>query len=266
MELSLLVAVGTMGGLGLLFAAILAFADRKLHVEESPLMIHVMETLPQANCGACGAAGCQDFAVKLLDGKMGVSDCPIGGQAVADRLAEILEVEAGQQERLVVRLMCKGGNAAAAPKPAEYFGPESCQVQALVSGGSKICYFGCLGGGDCVAACKMGAIAMNADGLPEIYESLCTGCGLCVLACPRGVLEVHPIDRKIFVLCKNQDEPRTARQVCTAACIGCGICARASAGAIEMQNNLAVIDYDKLDPELIPFERCKTQAIHRIRM
>jgi Na+-translocating ferredoxin:NAD+ oxidoreductase subunit B len=265
MDLSLLIAIGTMGGLGLFFAAILAIADRKLHVEESPLMVHIMETLPQANCGACGAAGCQDFAVKLLDGKMTVTDCPIGGQAVADRLAEILEVRADQKERLVVRLMCKGGNAAAALKPAGYEGPESCQVQALVSGGGKLCFYGCLGGGDCVSACKMGAIEMNADGLPVIFEALCTGCGLCVQACPRGVLELHPVSREVFILCKNQDDPRTARQVCAAACIGCGICARASAGTIEMQNNLAVIDYEKLDPEQIPFERCKTQAIQRIR-
>lgn len=258
-------ALVTMGGLGLFFAAILALADRKLHVEESPLMVHIVESLPGANCGACGSAGCHDFAVKLLDGKMQVTGCPVGGQALVARLAEILQVEASTGERQVVRLMCRGGVAAAALKEARYVGPESCRVQALVSGGSKLCFFGCLGGGDCVEVCKFGALAMNADGLPQVDVGLCTGCGLCVKACPRNVLELHPLSRAVFVLCKNQDDPRTARQVCAVACTGCGICARAAGGAVVVQNNLAVIDYQALDPDLLPFERCKTQAITRIQ-
>jgi RnfABCDGE-type electron transport complex B subunit len=254
-----------MGGLGLFFAIILVVADKILHVEENPLLVQTIEILPEANCGACGAAGCHDFAEKLLDGKMEISGCPIGGQAVADRLARLLQVEEVQQEQLVARLMCAGGNTAAVFKPAGYIGPESCRAQMIVSGGSRLCQYGCLGGGDCVTVCKLGAIKMNEDGLPEVDVLACSGCGLCVQVCPRGVLELHPIEREVFVFCKNLDSPQMARQVCTAACIGCGICARASNGAIAVQDNLAVIDYDKLEPNQIPYQHCKTQAIRRIQ-
>jgi ferredoxin len=49
------------------------------------------------------------------------------------------------------------------------------------------------------------------------------------------------------------------------ACTGCGICARNSEGAITMQDGLAVIDHEKLDPSIIPIEKCKTHAIGWLR-
>ena len=67
-----------------------------------------------------------------------------------------------------------------------------------------------------------------------------------------------------FVFCKNQDDPKRAKEVCTVACIGCGICARKSDGGIEMVNFLGVINYDKLDESKIPFEKCSTNAIGKI--
>ncbi|MFN7170072.1 MAG: 4Fe-4S binding protein, partial [Candidatus Omnitrophota bacterium] len=54
----------------------------------------------------------------------------------------------------------------------------------IVSGGDKLCYYGCLGGGDCVKACPFGALIMNENELPEVIEELCTGCGLCWGKCP----------------------------------------------------------------------------------
>jgi Na+-translocating ferredoxin:NAD+ oxidoreductase subunit B len=265
MDSTVIIAIATMGGLGLFFAAVLAIADRKLHVQESPLLAQVIEALPQSNCGACGSAGCRDFATRLLAGKVPLTGCPIGGAELAEQLGEILQMEAGERERLVARLLCRGDAELAALKPAHYLGPRSCALQALVSGGERLCLDGCLGGGDCLLACPVGAIWMGPGGLPYISEALCTGCGLCVKACPRGVLELHPADREIFVFCKNRDNPRVARQVCAAACTGCGVCARFSEGAIEIQDNLAVIDYQRLDPEQAPLERCKPQALRRIR-
>ena len=264
MDMSVFIAVATMGGLGLFFAAVLAFADSRLHVQENPLLAQVTEALPQANCGACGCAGCREFAMHLIEGKVPVTGCPIGGADLADKLAEILDMQVEHHIPRVARLMCRGDTQAVAMKNARYRGPQACALQALVSGGQRLCFEGCLGGGDCQRACPVGAIHMSAAGLPYIDAALCTGCGLCVQACPRGLIELHSRDRQIFVLCKNRDDPRTARQVCKLACTGCGVCARYADGAIQVVDNLAVIDEQRLDELLAVLERCKPGALTRL--
>lgn len=261
MEGALLIAVATMGGLGLLFAAALAIADRKLRVEENPLIAQANDLLPGANCGACGMAGCYDFAVKLVEGSVKVTGCPVGGEDTANDLAELLGVEAGSSVKMLPRIHCNGGNAEAVSKEVEYDGPLTCSAMHLISGGNKLCFYGCLGEGDCVRACPFDALVMNPNGLPEVLPDVCTGCGICAQTCPRHLIEMHPEDREFFVFCKNQDDAKTAKSICKVACIGCSLCARKSEGAIEMVNNLAVIDYDKLNPEIVPFEKCPTNAI-----
>ncbi|OGU54510.1 MAG: electron transporter RnfB [Ignavibacteria bacterium RBG_13_36_8] len=265
MSLGFIIAIATMGGLGLIFAGSLAFADKKLRVEENPLIGKINEILPGANCGACGNAGCYDFAVKLVGGNAKVEGCPVGGQDVAEEIAKILGMEAGTSVKMVPRILCRGGNNEAVRKMAEYYGPLSCSVMNLVSGGSKSCYYGCLGGSDCVDACPFGAMIITENGLPEVVEELCTGCGMCVKACSRNIIEMHPADRNVFVFCKNHDDPKTAKSVCSVACVGCGICARKSEGGVIMDNFLGVIDYEKFNESLIPFDKCSTNAIRQIR-
>ena len=264
MDVTLLIAIATMGGLGFIFAGGLAIADKKLRVEENPLIGKVNDLLPGANCGACGKAGCYDFAVNVVEGKAAVNGCPVGGEETAKKVAEVMGVDAGSSVKMVPRILCRGGNSEAVDKMTVYYGPLSCSAMDIVSGGDKLCYYGCLGGGDCVEACPFDAMVMNDDGLPEVIEDLCTGCGMCEKACPRDVIEMHPIDREVFVFCKNHDDPKTSKDVCKVACLGCGICARKSDGGVEMDNFLAVPNYDKLDIEKIPFDKCRTGAIAKI--
>ncbi|HSK08421.1 MAG TPA: RnfABCDGE type electron transport complex subunit B [Vicinamibacterales bacterium] len=265
MEPTLIPALIAMGGLGALFAGGLAFADRKLRVEEDPRIGDVLDVLPGANCGGCGLAGCQDFAVKVVAGEKGVTGCPVGGQDVAAAIGRILGVDVGERVRLVARVHCRGTAGVRAVVKASYVGPASCSAKALVGGGDKACLHGCLSGGDCVEACQFDAIFMDEQGLPQVIDVLCTGCGACVRACPRDIIELHPEDRALFVFCRNRDDPRTARKVCAVACIGCSICAKKSTGAIAMKENLAVIDYARLDPGIIPIEKCSTKAIGFLR-
>lgn len=259
---SLLIAIATMGGLGLLFAAFLAIADKKLRVEEDPRIAQVNDALPGANCGACGKAGCYDFATQVVAGEADHTGCPVGGQDTADEVAEILGLEKGETVKLLPRVLCNGGNIEAARKLVSYHGPQSCSAMHLISGGDKLCFYGCLGGGDCVKACPFDAMVMTDNGLPEVMEDICTGCGICAKACPRDIIEIHPSNHDVFVFCKNQDDPKTSKDVCSVACIGCGICARKSEGGVEMHGNLAVVNHEKLDPTLIPFDKCKTHAIY----
>ena len=43
-------------------AVVLYFTAKKFAVENNPLADKIDALLPQANCGACGKAGCLDFA------------------------------------------------------------------------------------------------------------------------------------------------------------------------------------------------------------
>jgi len=259
-----IISIATMGGLAFLFALFLSFADRKLKVEENPLIEKVFNELPGANCGACGYAGCYDFAANLVEGNISVNGCPVGGETTTARLAKILVLEVEEHIKLIPRILCCGGSNEVTKKKIDYHGPSGCAVMNIVSGGEKLCFYGCLGGGDCVEECPFDAMIMDNNGLPEVIEDLCTGCGICAEVCPRNVIEMHPIDRKSFVFCKNHDNPKTAKNICEAACIGCGICARKSEGGIIMENNLAIINYDKFDENKIPYDRCPTKVIRKL--
>ena len=264
MDITLLIAIATMGGLGFLFAGGLAIADKKLRVEENPLIGKINDILPGANCGACSKAGCYDFAVNLVDGTVPVNGCPVGGEETSIEIANLLGVDADSAVKMIPRVLCRGGNSQAANKAVDYYGPLSCSAMDVVSGGNKLCFDGCLGGGECVDACPFNAIYMNENSLPEVIEDLCTGCSMCEKACPRDVIEMHPIDRNVFVFCKNHDDPKKSKEVCSVACMGCSICARKSDGSVNMDNNLAIIDYDNLDESKIPFDKCKTNAIDQL--
>lgn len=258
-----LIPIFTMSGLGILFSTLLAIADKILRVEENPMIGKIAELLPNANCGACGFAGCFDFASKLVEGNAELSKCSVCDPDIKTEISSLLGVEEAKSEKKIARILCRGNNEAAKRKPINYFGLNTCSALALV-GGTKLCQYGCLGGGDCVEVCPFGAIYMKDDGLPFVLEKLCTGCGLCVKACPRNIIEIHPIQRNVFVFCKSLDDPKTSKEFCKNACIGCGICARKSEGGIKMFDNLPFINYDVIDISKIPFDKCSTKALQLI--
>jgi len=260
-----LIPIITMGALGFLFALGLVFAYRKLAVEIDPLIEKIAESMPQANCGACGYAGCQALAEAIAAGKAAPDSCPVGGADTVEKISAILGVKAGEVVKKVARLHCRGTKDAA-PRRSEYLGLKTCYASHLM-GGDKLCTYGCLGLADCVRSCVFNAMYMGEDGLPVIIEENCTACGKCVDACPRNLLELHPLSRNILVYCRSEDRGPVARKACKNACIACGICSRACPEAIVIENNLAVItDYNKIPPEKIPeIEKCPTLAIGRLK-
>lgn len=246
----ILIAVISLGAIALVLAAILYVASKKFAVYEDPRIAQVGEVLPQANCGGCGYPGCSGFAdacVKAgsLDGKF----CPVGGQPVMAQIADILGLAAGEAEPMVAVVRCNG-TCANRPRTNQYDGAKSCAIAASLYGGETGCSYGCLGCGDCVAACQFDAIHMNPEtGLPEVDEAKCTACGACVKACPKAIIEIRPQgkkSRRVYVSCVNKDKGAVARKACTVSCIGCGKCVKTCPfEAITLENNLAYIDPDK---------------------
>lgn len=259
---SLIYAVLSMGGLGLLLSIGLVVANKKMHVEEDPRIALTIDLLPGANCGACGYAGCANFAENLVAGKTKIASCPVCTNETAEKIAKLLGFDVESSERKVAVVKCQGGDSSV-KKKAEYEGIQSCIAATFAGGGERACSYGCIGYGDCVEVCPFDAIKMNSERLPVIDREKCTGCGNCVEACPRDIIELHPISRHVFVLCKNRDNPKAARSVCKHACIGCKICERAVAGeGFRVVNNLAEVDYDKYTKELVlPTDKCPTKSI-----
>ena len=105
----ILVAVISLGAIGLIAAVILYVASKKFAVYEDPRIAQVAEVLPQANCGGCGFPGCAGFAsacVKAADaGSLEGKLCPAGGTPTMEKIAAILGMEAvaSEQKIAVVR-------------------------------------------------------------------------------------------------------------------------------------------------------------------
>ncbi len=256
--------------LGLLLSLVLFWVARKFRVEEDPRIDEVEKVMPGANCGGCGFAGCRAFAdaaVKAHD--LDHQYCPVGGNEVMKKVAAILGYEVKEKAPQVAVVRCNG-SCANRPRTNEYVGASSCRVKAALYSGDTGCSYGCLGCGDCVAACKFGAISMDPQtGLPVVDEALCTACGACAKACPKGIIELRNLgttpknNRRVYVSCVNKDKGGVARKACTAACIGCGKCAKVCKfDAITISDNLSYIDYNKCKACGQCFFECPTGAIH----
>lgn len=129
--------------------------------------------------------------------------------------------------------------------------------------------FGCLGCGDCVAACQFGAISINPEtGLPEVDEEKCTGCGACAKACPRHIIELRkkgPKGRRVYVQCVNHDKGAVAKKACSVACIGCGKCQKVCKfDAITIENNVAYVDFNKCRMCTKCVDECPTGALVKV--
>lgn len=255
----LIMPVVGMGGLGAAFGGLLAYASKKFEVKNDPRADEINAILPAANCGGCGYPGCMNYAVAVVGGEK-VNLCIVGGPKVAEQVAAIMGVETvDEAERVVARVHCNGGINAR--DEFLYQGIQSCKAMNLVSGGPKACKDGCLGCGDCMAACQFSAIKLE-NGVAEIIPSNCTGCQACVKACPKKIISMVPASQNTIVDCMNKEIGAQVKKNCSVACIACKLCEKACRfDAIHVTNNLAAIDYTKCTDCMECYEVCPTGAI-----
>lgn len=257
--MTLLLAAGTLGALGALLTTLLVIAHRLLGVDEDPRLQVLEEALPGNNCGACGYPGCRAFAEALASGDAEPAACTVSTVENRQRIADYLGVGIGTAAGQVARLACAGGDNVAS-RSARYQGAASCSAAALTGGGGKSCSWGCLGFGDCEAACTFDAITLDRHRLPWVDEDRCTACGDCVSACPRDLFSLEPADRRLWVACRNPEAGNGLVDSCAVACTACGKCAFDAPGAVTMAGNLPLIDPTAAPPEAA-IERCPTGAI-----
>lgn len=231
--------------MGVGFGLVIGVAVKLFGVETDPRIEQVEELLPGANCGACGFAGCAEFAKALVAGDTTVETCPSSPTEAVARIAALLGVEVGERDPKVAVVLC-GGDSSIAKWAAEYNGVSDCRSAALVAGGAaKGCLYGCLGLGSCARACPFGAIEITPNGIAVVHPDLCTGCGKCVETCPRNLIRLVPKSAPLHVLCSSPEKGAVKTKVCKAACIGCRKCVKnAGDGQMVMDGFLARVNYD----------------------
>ena len=244
---STLLAGLIMLSLGFVFAVVLLIAHEKLKVEVDERIVQIHAALPNIDCGACGFAGCGGYAKGVLENPELIGRCAPGGATVADKIAAILNLQTsdgGPAQRPIVHCRAHTENKTFY---AQYQGIPSC-TSANALPNAQACKFGCLGYGDCVAACKFDALHVI-NGLSTVDYSKCTGCTACSKACPRNLIEMVPFSHEnmMTVACSSKENGKTTRGMCQVGCIGCGICTKQS-DAFSVTNNVARMDYAKYAP------------------
>ena len=240
-----IIAAAVVGIVGILIGLLLGVASEKFKVEVDEKEIAVRDALPGNNCGGCGYPGCDGLAKAIAAGEAPVNKCPVGGAPVADIIAEIMGVSAGESVKQVAFVKCKG-TCDKAKQNFTYLGITDCNSAMNVPGqGGKACSYGCMGFGSCVKVCEFDSIHI-VDGIALVDREKCVACGKCVEACPKKLIDLVPYETFTFVQCNSQDKGKAVKEVCEVGCIACTMCVKACEDdAIHMNGNVALIDYSK---------------------
>lgn len=122
--------------------------------------------LPQTQCTRCGYDGCRPYAQAIAGGTAEINQCPPGGQATIQALAQLLGRPA---------LPLNPANGAEAPPAIASIDEQRC--------------IGCF---KCVAACPVDAIVGARHFMHTVIAAECSGCELCVAPCPVDCIALLP--------------------------------------------------------------------------
>jgi RnfABCDGE-type electron transport complex B subunit len=253
-----------------IFAAILAFVlgsalgffKKVFFVAEDPLVGELRAILPGANCGACGFPGCDGYAAAVASQTAPGNKCTVGGKSVAEKITALVGGSADITPLAAV-LACRGTKDKAILK-GTYIGVQSCRSAKISTGSIKGCSWGCQGFGDCVKACKFGALSMGSGGIPVIDYTKCTGCRACAAECPQHIIRMVPKDLKGAIpLCSNLNVLKAmVGKNCKHGCIKCELCVKnCPEKCIKMVNGVPVVDYEKCTSCGTCVEKCPVKVI-----
>jgi len=154
----MLTAILALGALALVFGLILGFAAVYFKVEGDPLVEKIDALLPQTQCGQCSYPGCKPYATAIANGEADINQCPPGGEATIQALADLLG-------RDVKELNPENG-------------VETVKAVAVINEQT------CIGCTRCIQACPVDAILGAAKQMHTVIAPECTGCKLCIEPCP----------------------------------------------------------------------------------
>lgn len=164
----MLSALWVVGGLAAIFGLLLGFAAIRFKVEGDPLADKIDQLLPQTQCGQCTFPGCRPYAEAIAKGEADINQCPPGGEATIQALAELLGVETK-------------------PLNAEHGEAQTVPLVAIIDENT------CIGCTLCIQACPVDAIVGAAKHMHTVIEAECTGCKLCLPPCPVDCILMQPV-------------------------------------------------------------------------
>jgi electron transport complex protein RnfB len=168
----MLAAIIILSLLALFFGVVLGYAAIHFKVEGDPVVDKIDAVLPQTQCGSCGYPGCRPYAEAIARGEADINQCPPGGQAGVDKLAELL----GRESK---------------PLNAEHGEEKDEKMVAIIDEQT------CIGCTLCIQACPVDAILGASKHMHTIIEDECTGCELCLPPCPVECITMVPVKTDI---------------------------------------------------------------------
>lgn len=144
----------------------LGFLAQRLAGRDDPIVEQIDAILPQTQCGQCNYPGCRPYAEAIAAGEADINQCPPGGDAGVQALADLLGRE---------------------PKPLdESHGEAGPPVVALIREPE------CIGCTLCIQACPVDAILGANKRMHTVIAAECTGCELCIEPCPVDCIDLVP--------------------------------------------------------------------------
>ena len=139
--------------MGIVFGVLLVVISKVFAVKTDERAVQITEALPGANCGACGYAGCADYADAIVNKGAPMNACLPGGANAAAAIGDIMGVSVTASERMVPVLHCNG-TCEATNRKFTFDGVQSCTAAKRFYGGTGVCAYGCLGLGTAFPSVK----------------------------------------------------------------------------------------------------------------
>lgn len=127
----------------------------------------ILALLPQTQCTRCGYPDCESYANAIVDGVALINQCPPGGEAGIQRLAQL----SGQPA-----LPLNPDNGLEGPRSVVWIDEAWCIGCTL-----------------CIDACPVDAIIGTHKRMHTVIEQDCTGCELCLPVCPVDCIELENV-------------------------------------------------------------------------